>query len=131
VLDALTSCGGPVPPEGSTENLVRIRDLVTENPEIYATDISQGGLLAALATLGIGAGIALEGDVLVQLFSETYGRFLIASDDESAFHGLPCRIIGTCGGDGLDITCGTETFVIASDEISHALSSLSRTMFSG
>lgn len=131
VLDALTSCGGPVPPEGSTENLVRIRDLVTENPEVYATDISQGGLLAALATLGIGAGIALEGDILVQLFSETYGRFLIASDDESAFQGLPCRIIGTCGGDGLNITCGTETFAIASGEISHALSSLSRTMFSG
>jgi phosphoribosylformylglycinamidine synthase II len=128
ILDAVTSCGGTAPPEGRTENLVRIREIVRNNPCVFATDLSQGGLLAALATLGTGAEITMNGSMLKELFTETYGRFLVAVEDEDSLRGHSCRIIGHCGGDGLDITCGNETLVIASEEISGALSSFSRAM---
>lgn len=128
VLDAVTACGGRVPAEGEIENLVRVRELVNKNDSVFSTDLSQGGLLSALTALGTGAMIKMEGNMLRELFSETYGRFLVASDDKDVLRDLPCRIIGWCGGDGLDITCGNERLILTAEEITGALSSLTRTM---
>jgi phosphoribosylformylglycinamidine synthase len=92
------------------------------------TDLSQGGLLAALADLAPHATVKLSGDPYEQLFSETYGRFLIAFTHESALKGLGYSVIGEVGGASLKITAGTKTFSISDKEMNTALSSLSTLM---
>ncbi len=93
-----------------------------------ATDLSQGGLLAALAALSPSAIVDLGPDGLTELFSESCGRFLLAVKDESPLEGLRYRIIGEAGGDGLRIRCGTQKLTIGTEEMEHALSSLTRVM---
>lgn len=105
-----------------------VRDLVREGRVTTATDLSQGGLLAALAKIAPRADVTLTGDPLEELFSETYGRFLVAVPDESALAGVEGRIIGTVGGDALTLRLKGETVVITPEELETALSTTTRTM---
>ncbi|MGI5938841.1 MAG: phosphoribosylformylglycinamidine synthase subunit PurL [Methanoculleus thermophilus] len=128
VLDAVTGCGGSAPAMADPAVVAVVRDLVREGRVTTATDLSRGGLLAALAKIAPRADVTLTGDPLEELFSETYGRFLVAVPDESALAGVEYRIIGTVGGDALTLRLKGETVVITPEELETALSTTTRTM---
>jgi phosphoribosylformylglycinamidine synthase II len=128
VLDAVSGCGGEPPAIGDPGIVSAVRDLVAGGGCEAATDLSQGGLVAALAILAPSATVDLGPDDLTELFSESCGRFLLAVKDESRLKGLPYRIIGEAGGDGLRIRSGMQRLIIGLEELEHALSSLTRVM---
>ena len=86
-----------------------------------------GGLLAALK-VAPQSDVTLTGDPLEELFSETYGRFLVAVKDEAALAGVEHRIIGRVGGDALTLRLKGETVIITPEELEAALSSTTRQM---
>ncbi|NLA99382.1 MAG: phosphoribosylformylglycinamidine synthase subunit PurL, partial [Methanomicrobiales archaeon] len=112
VLDAVSGCGGPAPAMADPAVVAVVRDLVGAGKVTSATDLSRGGLIAALAKMAPSADVTLAGDPLAELFSETCGRFLVAVRDRSAFAGVEHRIIGTVGGDALILRLKDETVVI-------------------
>jgi phosphoribosylformylglycinamidine (FGAM) synthase-like enzyme len=128
VLDAVTCCGGDPPAVADPAVVSAIRELVAGGVVGAATDLSQGGLLSALAALAPSASVVLGPDPLCELFSESCGRFLLAVKDEAGLGGLPYRIIGEAGGEGLRIRAGTRGFTISPGEMERALSSLTRIM---
>ncbi|MBP2146731.1 phosphoribosylformylglycinamidine synthase [Methanofollis sp. W23] len=129
VLDAVTGCGGAAPPKADPAVMEKVRDLVAADALTGATDLSKGGLIAALAKLAPDAEVAITGDdPLVALFSETYGRFLVAFKDEAALEGLEYQVIGTVGGEGLRLTVGDEAFSLSREEIEEARTSITRLM---
>jgi phosphoribosylformylglycinamidine synthase len=77
VLDAVTGCGGEPPAVADPGLVSEIRQLVAGGRCAAATDLSQGGLLSALAALAPSAGVVLGGDALCELFSESAGRALL------------------------------------------------------
>ncbi len=128
VLDAVTGCGGHAPTMGDPATLVRVRNAVAGSERVTATDLSQGGLLAALASLAPDAEVVLEGDLLEALFAETPGRFLLAAADPALLAGLPHSVIGKVGGAGLRIASSAGSLTLAPEEIEAALATLSRRM---
>jgi phosphoribosylformylglycinamidine synthase len=128
VLDAVSGCGGEPPAIGDPGIISAVRDLVAGGGCVAATDLSQGGLLAALAALAPSAALETGRDALSDLFSESAGRFLLAIRDESRLSGIPHRIIGEAGGEGLRVRAGTQSFTLAPEELERALSSLTRVM---
>jgi phosphoribosylformylglycinamidine synthase len=128
ILDAVSGCGGEPPAVADPAVVSAIRELVAAGGCDAATDLSQGGLLSALAALAPSAGVELGPDALCELFSESSGRFLVAVKDEARLKGLPCRIIGEAGGEGLRIRAGAQSLILAPEEMGHALSSLTRAM---
>jgi len=80
-----------------------------------AHDLSDGGLAVALAESclrgGLGCQVRLPGDPFVWLFGESAARAVVAvrPGRESAFtqlcadHGVPATVLGTVGGDKLDV----------------------------
>ncbi|KUG14742.1 hypothetical protein ASZ90_015599 [hydrocarbon metagenome] len=75
-----------------------------------------------------GAAVQLEDPVLTTLFSETYGRYLVAFRDKEQLRELPCRIIGEVTSGGLRIHSKGEAVYLSPEQVEFALSSLSRTM---
>jgi phosphoribosylformylglycinamidine synthase len=128
VLDAVTGCDGAAPGQADPGIIPEIRERVKAGAFAGVTDLSQGGLLAALADLAPRATVKCAGDPYEQLFSETYGRFLVAFTKESALKELEYTVIGTVGGASLKITAGTKTVSITNKEMNTALSSLTRLM---
>lgn len=128
VLDAVVSCGGSPPPKADPATLESIRSLIASDGSVAVTDISQGGLAAALATFVPGASVELGDSVLPALFSETCGRFLIAYHDESSLRGLSCRTIGEVISGGLEIQYNGGQVRLSKDQVDRALSSFTRTM---
>jgi len=128
VLDAVTGCGGEPPAVADPAAIAAVRDLVARGGCEAATDLSQGGLLAALAALAPSAEVRLGEDALSELFTESSGRFLVAVGDESRLAGLPYRIIGEAGGEGLRVRAGGQSFSLTPDEMERACSSLTRLM---
>lgn len=128
VLDAVFSCGGSPPPAADPSLVEGVRQLVITHPDVAVTDLSQGGLAGALATFLPGAAVQLEDPVLTTLFSETYGRYLIAFRDKEQLRELPCRIIGEVTSGGLGIHSKGGAVYISPEQVEFALSSLSRTM---
>lgn len=128
ILDAVTGCGGAAPPKADLAVMETVRDLVAADALTGATDLSKGGLIAALAKLAPDAEVTLAGDPHVALFSETYGRFLVAFKDEAVLEGLDYQVIGTVGGEGLRVTVGDEAFTLSREEIEEARTSITRLM---
>ncbi|NVO66817.1 phosphoribosylformylglycinamidine synthase subunit PurL [Methanofollis tationis] len=128
VLDAVTGCGGAAPAIADPSLLPLIRERVAADRFSGVTDLSKGGLLVALAKLSPDAEVRLSGDPVTALFSETYGRFLVAVKNEADLAGLPHTVIGTAGGEGLRIAVGDETVVLSPEEIEFSLSSITRLM---
>lgn len=94
-----------------------VRALIENGQVTTCHDLSDGGLIAALADMaiagGVGANVAL-GDELplhAALFSESQARYLIAADTETAETirkeardaGIPVAIIGATGGERLRV----------------------------
>jgi phosphoribosylformylglycinamidine (FGAM) synthase-like enzyme len=128
VLDAVTGCGGEAPDQADPAILDIIRTKVEQDAFIAVTDISQGGLVAALSVIAPQSTAHISGDPYEQLFSETYGRFLAAFTNESALRGLDYTVIGEVGGDLLKVSVGKNSFTINKKEMDTALSSLTRLM---
>ncbi len=128
VLDAVTGCGGHAPTMGDPGTITLVRNAVAGSERVTATDLSQGGLLGALATLAPDAEVALEGDLLEALFAETPGRFLLAAADPALLAEVPHRVIGRVGGTGLRIASSAGQLALAPEEIEAALGTLSRRM---
>jgi phosphoribosylformylglycinamidine synthase II len=128
VLDAVSGCGGNAPGQADPAIVDIIRTKVRQNAFEAVTDISQGGLLGALSVISPQAMVRIDGDPYEQLFSETYGRFLAAFNNESALKGLNYTVIGTVGGDSLNISFKTNAIAISNKEMKKALSSLTRLM---
>jgi len=128
VLDAVTGCGGEAPPVADAATVSAVRDLVREGRIVTATDLSHGGLCAALAKMAPTARIELGGDPVADLFSESYGRFLVAFRDESALRGLEYRVIGETGGADLRMGSSGREVTITGKELDAALSSLTAVM---
>lgn len=127
ILDAVTGCGGSAPPAGDPGPVSAVRELVASGKTTGATDLSRGGLAAALARLAPRSEVILEGDPVITLFAEDPSRFLVAVPPGSAVpeHG---RRIGTVGGEVLDIRIGDERLVLSPDEITAARATLTRLM---
>ena len=97
-------------------------------------DLSDGGLAAAVADMaissGIGATVNVESDLPTHavLFSETQARYLIAVDAdtanavvaEAASAGVPAAIIGTTGGNGLNMQSGAVDVALGDLSEAHA-----------
>jgi phosphoribosylformylglycinamidine synthase II len=129
VLDAITSCGGAPPPIADHSVIPCIRTLVETNRDLAVTDLSQGGLASALALFCPGADVFLDGAPLTTLFSETFGRFLIAFNDEHDLKGYPCTIIGEVVDAGISVRWKNGTEVrVQGDEVNNALNTLGRIM---
>jgi phosphoribosylformylglycinamidine synthase len=128
VLDAVTGCGGHAPTMGDPASIVAVRNAVAASELVTATDLSQGGLLAALAWLAPDADIRIGGDLLEALFSETPGRFLLAVPDPALLAGVPHEVIGTVGGNGLRVSSSGDSLTLRPEEIEAALGTLSRRM---
>jgi phosphoribosylformylglycinamidine synthase len=128
LLDALTGCGGSPPPRADPALARQIRDLVSVRHDLAVTDLSQGGLAAALATFCPGARVDLAGSPLTALFSETYGRFLVAYHDERELAGIPFQEMGEITADGFDIRGEGCRFSMSRETVEYAVSSLTRIM---
>jgi phosphoribosylformylglycinamidine synthase len=128
VLDAVTGCGGAAPDQADPAIVDTIRTKVDQGAFVAVTDLSQGGLLAVLSVIAPQATVRISGDPYMQLFSETYGRFLAAFENESALKGLDYTVIGEVGGNSLRVTAGESMFAISRKEMEMALSSLTRLM---
>lgn len=128
VLDAVTGCGGPAPGMADPAVVAVVRDLVRAGSVTAATDLSRGGLLAALVKMAPQAEVSLTGDPLEELFSETYGRFLVAVRDEADLAGVEHRTIGRVGGNTLTLRLKDGEVIITPEELETALSSISRLM---
>lgn len=121
IIDEIAGCGGSAPAIPDLEVLDEVRSLVRSGKVSSATDISHGGLFAAVVSLAGTADLDLSGDPVETLFSESYGRFLVAVDDESSLEGIGYELIGTAGGDSVKIRFGDEELVIGRDEIESAV----------
>ncbi|WND02213.1 phosphoribosylformylglycinamidine synthase subunit PurL [Temperatibacter marinus] len=94
-----------------------VRSLIETEQTNTVHDLSDGGLIAALADMCVagrlGAEVALEGDLDLHkmLFSETQARYLVAADNESAEiirrnaeeAEIPVAVIGSTGGEALSV----------------------------
>ncbi len=128
ILDVVTGCGGSAPRMADIALLPAIRDLARQG--VAVTDISSGGLLAALADCDDGCMAALEGDPWEVLFSEAPGRFLAAVADPAVLGDLPYTVIGTVGGGDMELVIGETMLLISAGERDEALDSIrSRMMF--
>ena len=128
VLDAVTGCGGPAPGAADPAAVGLVRELVRDGRVTAATDLSRGGLLAALAKFAPRGDVSLAGDPVEALFAETCGRFLVAARDEAVLAGVEHRTIGTAGGDALILRLRDGTVSIAPAEMETALSATTRLM---
>jgi phosphoribosylformylglycinamidine synthase II len=106
---------------------IKIRDAVRAGLLSSAHDIAEGGLAVALAECclagAIGAQIELTAgkDVLEALFGEAPGGFVL-SGERVAIEGLagdvPVQIIGTVGGESLEIAVAAECLSVSLKELS-------------
>jgi phosphoribosylformylglycinamidine (FGAM) synthase-like enzyme len=106
---------GGCAPKSDLQREMRLIDALLEGQTIFeaAHDLSQGGLAASLSEMvlrhDIGATILLEGDVAVELLSETPGRVVVAIKKENAHdlqmigkkYGIVITKIGVTGGHSL------------------------------
>lgn len=128
VLDAVTGCGGTPPPIPDIRIIRRVCSLVDAGEIKWATDLSQGGLLAALASIPVGASIAIEGDPLEILFSESYGRFLAIGEREVSLGDTHSVSIGEAGGGEISIKTREGVIRLSPEELKGARNSLSLKM---
>jgi phosphoribosylformylglycinamidine synthase len=127
ILDVITGCGGEAPPVADTAIIANIRSFVQKG-ECIVTDLSQGGLLAALVAISPDSEVTLPGNLITRLFSETYGRFLIRCRRGRDTGDIPCEEIGKAGGSGLKISGDKETIHIFPEELDEALSAFNQVM---
>jgi phosphoribosylformylglycinamidine synthase len=118
--------GAPPPVDLAAERQAGdlVRALIREGAVSAVHDLSDGGLLIALAEMALAGGIGAtllpcEGDTPLHalMFGEDQGRYLLAARgaaivqsiiDRAQTAGVPARIIGQSGGQSLVLPDGTE-----------------------
>ncbi|MFN3944382.1 MAG: phosphoribosylformylglycinamidine synthase subunit PurL [Allosphingosinicella sp.] len=103
---------GPPPPvdldaERSAGDLVR--GLIRDGKVTAVHDISDGGLLVAVAEMALSGGIGaeLDGDwTAASAFGEDQGRYLVTATGDLDGGAVPVRRIGTTGGDAVRVNGG-------------------------
>lgn len=128
ILDAVINCGGLPPAIGDTAILEPIRLLVEKGLLTGIVDISHGGLISALAEMAPRCKVHLDRDIITELFSETYGRFLVSFKNESNLGDIPYRIIGELGGSAMVIQGESEKLQISIDELQKARNTINAMM---
>ena len=117
MLDLVTKCGGSAPSIPDVAVLKEVCGLVNGGIVKSATDISRGGLVGTLASFAPQCSIDVSGTkagAFAELFSESYGRFLVAYEG-AAPEGV--REIGTVGGNSMTIKADGATITISKSEI--------------
>ena len=111
-----------------------VRGLIENGRVDTCHDLSDGGLVAAVADMaissGIGASVKVESDLLMHavLFSETQARYLIATDAatadaivaEASAADIVAATVGTTGGDRLSLQNGAVDIALADITTAHA-----------
>jgi phosphoribosylformylglycinamidine synthase II len=107
-----------------------IRDAVRDGSLASAHDVSEGGFLVAVAEACLAGGLAATldlgpaDDLDETLFGESPGSGFVVSGSEAALRALAERveldILGTVGGDALDVTSGDARVVATLDELREA-----------
>jgi phosphoribosylformylglycinamidine (FGAM) synthase-like enzyme len=128
VLDAISGCGGAAPAVADPSILPAIRSMVEKGRVQGITDLSHGGLLAALGALAPHATVSLGEEMFAGLFAESYGRFLLAFRNESQLTALPYQIIGEVGGEILKIRGSEGELILSSQELQEWENSITRLM---
>jgi len=104
-----------------------IRMLIENGQLATCHDLSDGGLIAALADMAmagkVGVNVTLETDLPLHaaLFSESQARYLLAADAETAEQirmeakdaGIPVAVLGTTGGDRITVNGGAVDLSLA------------------
>jgi phosphoribosylformylglycinamidine synthase II len=127
-LDAISGCGGAAPPIAEHAVLSAVRSLVEEKKVQGITDLSCGGLIAALTRLAPRSTIDLGEEMFTVLFSESYGRFLLAFRNESQLAGLTYSVLGKVGGETLTIKGSEGGLILSPAELREAGSTITRIM---
>jgi phosphoribosylformylglycinamidine synthase len=128
VLDAISGCGGSPPPMADPSIVAAVRSRVADRQVQGITDLSHGGLLAALSALAPRSTISLGEDMFAGLFSESYGRFLLAFRNESQLNGLPYTILGEVGGEGLRLQGSEGELALSIGDIRESHAAVTRAM---
>ncbi len=117
--DVLGTPGGPPPPvdlDAERRNGRLVLDLIEGGVVETCHDVSDGGLLVAVAEMALASGIGAEiapppdTDPLAWLFGEDQGRYLVAVADPdpvldaAAASGVPALSIGRTGGSALTVS---------------------------
>ncbi|MFA4929078.1 MAG: phosphoribosylformylglycinamidine synthase subunit PurL, partial [Patulibacter sp.] len=127
--------------ETTVAGIVAVREAVRTGALSSAHDIAEGGLLVALAESALAGGIGatvelapLAGtDARTTLFGEAPGGFVVTGSAEAlatladqAGGRVPVVVIGTVGGDALDVRCGDEQAQVGLDAMGDAHAALGR-----
>jgi phosphoribosylformylglycinamidine synthase II len=97
-----------------------VRALIENGQVTTCHDLSDGGLIAALADMAMAGGVGVDvtvDDTLplhAQLFSESQARYLVATDADTAEQirkeakdaGIPAAVLGETGGDSINVNGG-------------------------
>ena len=140
--DEIFEIGGAVPqPRETIKTTIDALVKVVETGKITAaTDISRGGIIAALGKMckHVGAEVNLSGclDNENELFSESSGRAILtvipgSLNSVSAVleaHDVPHATIGTVGGGALSITVGDSQLTLSLEIIERSLNTLNESM---
>ena len=117
--DVLATPGGPPPPvdlEIERRNGLFVQEMIAGGRVSVCHDISDGGLLVAVAEMALASGIGAEiappqdADPLAWLFGEDQGRYLVAVPDAApllaaaAASGVPAAAIGRSAGAALTVS---------------------------
>lgn len=110
-----------------------VRSLIESGAVYTCHDLSDGGLVAALADMaiagGIGVNVKIDSELPVHaaLFSETQARYLIAASKDVAKSiceaaeaaGIPTQVLGTTGGKRFDVNDGAVNIAMAELTTAH------------
>ena len=117
--DVVETPGGPPPPvdlDAERRNGRMVRESIEGGAVKVCHDVSDGGLLVAVAEMALASGIGAEiapppdADPLAWLFGEDQGRYLVAVPDAApvldaaAASGVPATAIGRTGGTALTVS---------------------------
>lgn len=111
-----------------------VRAMIEAGQVSTCHDLSDGGLIAALADMaiagGMGASVTIESELPLHasLFSESQARYLVTADAETAEDirkeakdaGIPVAILGTTGGKRLTVNGGTVDIAMSDLSKAHA-----------
>jgi phosphoribosylformylglycinamidine synthase II len=123
----------PVDIEAVRSAQVAVREAVRSGSLSSAHDIAEGGFLVAVAEAcmagGLGATLDLSAsdEPLVQLFGEGPGGFVVSGSREALAAlaaDVPLALIGTVGGDALDLTLAGEGFTATLEDLRSAHAAL-------
>ena len=111
-----------------------VRHLIREGKVSSVHDVSDGGLIVALAEMALASGIGIQINGFPEdgrnwaeyYFGEQQGRYIVTVTEtgdglraEAEARGIPCAYIGETGGDSIEIGDGSESTSLADLRAAH------------